>query len=329
MINWFWLAELAFTLAAYVVFDGFDLGVGILSGFARKAEVRDSMIASISPLWDGNGTWLVIAGTILFGAFPVVYSIVLPALYIPLGGMLIGLAMRGVSLEFAHNAERSRQLWHVVLFAGSLLAAFMQGVSVGTYAQGVPVSHLRYAGNGLDWCSPFPLWCGVGLALGYAVLGAAWLVLKGDGDLLAFGRAVVRRLMPTSVLVSASIFALTLILEPRVAGRWLGNPELFALPIACLLAFVGAVGAARHSAPRLPYLLTALSCILLLATLAVSYLPYILPFSLTLAQAAGPATSQWFMFWGAGLFLLPLIVGYTYVVYTVFDGKVSHEQAYH
>ena len=217
MLNWFWFAELAFALVAYVVLGGFDIGVGMLTAFAGSK--RDEMVASISPVWDGNGTWLVIAGTILFGAFPLVYSIALPALYVPLSAMLAGLVMRGVALEFRHKAVSSRWVWDLLLFVGSLLTALTQGICVGTYARGLPVEHLHYAGNGFEWCAVFPVLCGVGLALGYLLLGAGWLVLKGQGDLRYIGQRSMRDLTPLALLVAALILALTLLTEPTVQTR--------------------------------------------------------------------------------------------------------------
>ncbi|MEX3982518.1 cytochrome d ubiquinol oxidase subunit II [Paraburkholderia sp. EG287A] len=329
MLDWFWLAEFAFTLAAYVVLDGFDLGVGILSGIAGSAPAREEMLASISPVWDGNGTWLVIAGTILWGAFPPVYSIVLPALYIPLAAMLFGLIMRGVSIEFSHKAKRSRWVWDALLCVGSIVAAFMQGVAVGSYAQGLPVSALRYVGNGFEWCGAFPLSCGMAVVLGYAVLGAGWLVLKGEGRLQQFGRTAVSRLVPFASLFIASIFVTTLVTHREIEARWLAHPVLFLLPLLSLLAFAGSSSAARAGSARHPYVLAAAGCVLLLLTLAVSLLPYVVPFDLTISEAAAPASTQKFMFWGAGLFVLPLIVAYTYIAYSVFRGKVSHEHGYH
>lgn len=326
MLNWFWVAELAFALIAYVLLDGFDLGVGILTPFAGDA--RDEMIASISPVWDGNGTWLVIAGTILFGAFPSVYSILLPALYVPLSAMLFGLIMRGVAIEFRHKAHRSRWVWDVLLFAGSLLAAFAQGVAVGAYAQGLPVDNLRYVGNGFEWLSPLPLWCGLGLVLGYMLLGAGWLVLKGEGALQRTAGVAISRLAPMAMLVVASILAATLLTENAVKARWLDHPTLFALPVACLLTFLYAPVAARRGG-RASYACVCVGCVSMLLMLAASYLPYIVPFDVTLSAAAAPPASQTFMFWGAGLFVLPLIVLYTFVAYSVFRGKVSNDQTYH
>jgi len=329
MLPWLWLAAFVFSLVAYVVLDGFDLGVGILSGFTRRRALRDEMLSSIAPVWDGNGTWLVIAGTILFGAFPPVYSIMLPALYAPLAGMLTGLIMRGVAIEFSHRAHHSRWVWELMLFAGSLLAAFMQGVSVGTYAQGIPVTDLRYVGNGFEWCSPFPLWCGAGLCFGYAALGAGWLVHKGERDLLAFGRAASSVLAPLIIPVAASVFALTLVMHGGVRARWFTHPVLFIVPALSVFALIAAFATARRGDGPRPCIFTATGFLLLLVTLAACYLPYIIPFEVTIADAAAPPTSQTFMFWGAGLFVLPLIAFYTCVVYSVFRGKTSHDQGYH
>lgn len=328
MLTWFWLAEFAFSMAMYVVLDGFDLGVGVLGGMVG-GSLRDEMVSSISPVWDGNGTWLVVAASILFGAFPVVYSVLLPALYAPLAAMLVGLIGRGVALEFRHAASGTRWIWNVVLCLGSLLAAFMQGVAAGAYAQGLPVVDMKYAGNGLEWLSPFPLWCGLGLVLGYMVLGAAWLVLKGEGKLQQFARSMVGRILPLTLLVAASILVVTLMTHAQVGERWHAHPSLYVLPVLALLAFLGSLFTAKAGATSAPFTLAATGFVLMLLTLAVSYLPYIVPFSLTLSEASAPVSSQEFLFWGAGLFVLPLIVAYTYVAYTVFRGKTRHEHAYH
>jgi len=329
MLQWFWLVVLAFALAVYLALDGFDLGVGILSGLIGDAELRDEMVASISPVWDGNGTWLVTAGTILFGAFPPVFAILLSALYIPLAGMLAGLILRGVALEFRHKAERSRWIWDLLLCAGSLLATFMQGVAVGAYAQGLPVTKMHFSGTGMEWCSSFPLWCGVGLVLGYMLLGAGWLVLKGYGRLSAFGHAAVQALVPMVVLITASILVITLMTQPEIGTRWFSNPILLVLPALGLLSFGGAWVTSRHSAALHPYVFSVLGCVLILLMLVASCLPYVVPFALTLSEAAAPPASQSFMFWGIGLFVLPMVVGYTWVSYSVFRGKVSRDQAYH
>lgn len=330
MLPCFWLAVLALTLALYTVLGGYDIGVGILSGFAgRRSELRDRMAASISPLWDGNGTWLIVAGTVLFGAFPAAYSILLSALYQPLAVMLAGLVLRGVAIEFRPKAVASRWVWDLAFCTGSLLAALMQGVAVGLYAQGVPVAGQEYSGNGHEWLSAFPLGCGVVLALGYALMGASWLALKGEGELLAFARAAVRRLAPLVMLGAALVFVTTVELHPQVAERWVAHPSLLVLPALDLVSLLLAFRSASRPAAPQPFAFIAAASVLLLLSLAVSYVPYLVPFRLTLTDLAAPESSQRFMFWGAGLFALPLVVAYTWVVHAVFRGKVRLEDVYH
>ena len=331
MLAYFWLAVLALSLGLYMVLSGYDIGVGMLSGLASRAGgMRGNMVASISPLGDGNGTWLVIAGTVLFGAFPAAYSILLSALYLPLAGMLAGLVIRGVAIEFRHKAASSRWVWDATLCAGSLLAAVMQGVAIGTYAAGLPVTDLRYAGNGFEWLAPFPLACGAVLALGYALLGAGWLTLKGRDELQAFGTVAVRRLAPVVMLGAAGVFAATLRTHVQVGERWAQHPVLMVLPVLGLASLAHAWRlAARRPAAGHPFAFIAAGSVFMLLTLAGSNLPELIPFGVTLQAAAAPAASLQFMFWGAGLFVLPMVVAYTWVVYAVFSGKSSDEDTYH
>src|ERR1700680_1443213 len=188
----FWAAILAISTLLYVLLDGFDLGVGIISGSAGGHTRRDAMMSAIAPIWDGNETWLVVTGVVLWGAFPVVYATLLSAFYLPLVLMLAGLILRGVAFEFRHRTERWRWLWDASFAGGSLVAAFMQGLTVGALVEGLPIANGHYVGGDLGWLSPFALLCGVGLCIGYALLGACWLVRTCDGD----GRASVSRVLP-------------------------------------------------------------------------------------------------------------------------------------
>src|ERR1700676_4008021 len=178
----FWAAILAISALLYVLLDGFDLGVGILSAGAGSNTRRDAMMTAIAPIWDGNETWLVVTGVVLWGAFPIVYATLLSAFYLPLLLMLAGLILRGVAFEFRHRTERWRWLWDASFVGGSLIAAFMQGLTVGALVEGLPIANGRYAGGGVGGLSPFAVLCGVGLCVGYALLGACWLVRKCEGD---------------------------------------------------------------------------------------------------------------------------------------------------
>src|SRR5580658_10440089 len=181
MIN-FWVSVLALSILLYVLLDGFDLGIGILYGFAREDRTRRAMMSAVAPVWDGNETWLVVSGVVLWGAFPIVYATLFSAFYLPLIFMLAGLILRGVAFEFRENARHLRIVWGLAFCVGSLVAAFMQGVMVGALVEGLPVVHGDYAGGDFSWLSPFAVLCGVGLCLGYSLLGACWLVRKCGGE---------------------------------------------------------------------------------------------------------------------------------------------------
>src|SRR3984885_2705325 len=178
----FWASLLAISILLYVLLDGFDLGVGMLFGFARSEAKRDAMVNAVAPIWDGNETWLVVTGVILWGAFPVVYATLLPAFYLPLLVMLAGLILRGVAFEFRHNAKRMRWIWDWSFAGGSFAAAFIQGMTVGALVEGLPIENGQYTGGDFGWFSPFAVLCGIGLCVGYALLGATWLVRKCEGE---------------------------------------------------------------------------------------------------------------------------------------------------
>jgi cytochrome bd ubiquinol oxidase subunit II len=319
----FWVGVLALTTLLYVLLDGFDLGVGILFGFARSEEARRRMLAAISPVWDGNETWLVLTATILFGAFPRIYATLLSAFYLPLVVMLCALILRGVAFEFRAKALAARWIWDVAFAGGSLVATFIQGMTVGALAAGLPTQDGHYAGGTWGWFSPFACLCGVGLCLGYALLGAGWLVAKGEGVLRERAYAVLPGLTAGVFGFLAIVFVYALALNLRIMDRWLERPYLVVFPaIAAYAAFQLVRGIQSHDDLR-PFRMTALIFGSAFVTLAASFWPYMIPFAVTIDQAAAPASSLDFMFWGAGLVVLPLTLGYTAMVYRVFRGKAA------
>src|SRR5687768_197059 len=178
-----WAVILAFAIYAYVVLDGFDLGIGILAPLARSDDEEETMIEAIAPVWDGNETWLVLGGGGLFAAFPLAYAILMPALYAPVIAMLLALIFRGVAFEFRHRAPAHRRGWTLGFVLGSYVASFAQGVALGTFIQGIEVEGRSYAGGWFDWLTPFSLFTGAALVFGYALLGACFLILKTVGPL--------------------------------------------------------------------------------------------------------------------------------------------------
>jgi cytochrome bd ubiquinol oxidase subunit II len=321
----FWVAILAISTLLYVLLDGFDLGVGIISGAAGGGTRRDAMINAIAPIWDGNETWLVVTGVVLWSAFPIVYATLLSAFYLPLILMLAGLILRGVAFEYRHRTERWRWLWDASFAGGSLVAAFMQGLTVGALVEGLPIADGRYVGGDLGWLSPFALLCGVGLCIGYALLGACWLVRKCHGDVRDSAYRLIPILSLALLLFLVTVFGVALFEHLQVMNRWLDRPYLLVFPaIGVIAAYLLAASLQRRSDVA-PFRLVAVVFAAAFGTLAVSFWPYMIPFSITIEDAAAPHSSLAFMFWGAGLFVFPLMLLYTATNYTVFRGRIRPE----
>jgi cytochrome d ubiquinol oxidase subunit II len=320
---WFWVFVLGLSILLYVLLDGFDLGIGILFGLTRDEAKRRGMMAVVAPVWDGNETWLVVTGVVLWGAFPIVYATLFSAFYLALLLMLAGLILRGVAFEFRYKAERMRPVWDLGFAGGSLVAAFIQGMMVGALVEGLPVANGRYVGGEFGWLSPFALMCGVGLCLGYTLLGACWLVRKSEGELRESAYRLIPHLSIGLLIFLIVVFGYALVEHLRVIDRWLERPYLFVFPaIGAVAAIVLAVSVrTRRDGP--PFYMVSLIFAAAFGTLAISFWPYMIPFSITIAEAAAPHSSLAFMFWGAGLFVFPLMLIYTAISYSVFRGKVA------
>ncbi|MDM9594253.1 cytochrome d ubiquinol oxidase subunit II [Pseudomonas guariconensis] len=327
-----WGVIIAFGLMMYVIMDGFDLGLGILFPLISDSSERDVMMNTVAPVWDGNETWAVLGAAALYGAFPLAYSVILEALYLPLVLVLAGLIFRGVAFEFRFKAHpRKRHLWDKAFIGGSVLATFFQGVAIGTYISGIPVQNRQFAGSALDWLAPFPLFCGVGLILAYALLGSTWLLIKTDGMLESRMRHYSRPLLYLLAMVIVVICAWTAWLHADIAQRWFAGSHWIRSALIAGLAVL-AVGVIqktlrkRHS--HLPFMGVVALVFLGYLGLAISIWPNIVPPSINLWQAAAPLTSQLFALMGA-LFIIPIILAYTFWSYHVFRGKVKAGDAYH
>jgi cytochrome bd ubiquinol oxidase subunit II len=325
----FWAIYLAIALLLYVLLDGFDLGVGILFGAAPNETAKRNMLTSISPVWDGNETWLVISATILWGAFPVVYSTLLSAFYLPMLVMLAALILRGVAFEFRYKSTRLRWVWDCGFIGGSYVASFVQGTAVGAMVQELAIKNGQYVGGSFGWVSGFALLCGVGLCLGYALLGAGWLTYKSADDVRDFAYRIIPRLLICVLIFLAAIFVYSLHLRLSVLQRWLDRPGLVVFPLIGFAAAIGVWLSTKHRQDGIPFMMTAIIFIAAFLTLAMSFLPYMVPFTITIADAAAPHSSLAFMFWGAGVFILPMTVIYTAIVYCVFKGKIDPAARYH
>jgi cytochrome d ubiquinol oxidase subunit II len=316
----FWAAVIAAAIVIYVILDGFDLGVGILFGATRDPALRSGMMDSISPFWDGNETWLVIVGASLFGAFPAVYAVFLPAFYIPVLLLLFGLIFRGVAFEFRHSGQ-ARGLWEWGFTLGSGVAAFVQGAAVGAMIRGIHVVNGQYAGGSFEWLAPLPVLCGIGLMLGYALLGAGWLVLKTEGALQDWAWGRIRGLAATVIVVLGVAFLAAFAERSRTMGELGGRPWGAVFSVLGIAAVFGIFAGVRRRREAWPFVMTVAFFLAAFATLAVMFWPYMIPYTITVASAAAPEASLSFLFWGAGVFVLPVIAIYTGVVYWLFRGK--------
>jgi len=326
-----WAALIGTAVALYVILDGFDLGIGILFPFAEADRERDQMIGSIAPFWDGNETWLVLGGGGLWVVFPRAYAVVMPALYLPVIVMLLGLIFRGVAFEFRTVAATSKKYWTFAFAGGSTLTAFCQGLILGGLIQGIKVENGVFAGGAFDFATPFAFVCGLGVVTGYALLGACWLTMKTEGAVAARARAHAKLLL-IGVLVFTGIVSLwTPLAFPRIAERWFSRPNIFYLwPVPAITALTAYLAWRWLEAGRevRPFIAAIVLFMLGYVGLAISTAPYLVPPSVTLWDAAAAPASQVFMLLGT-LPLLPIILIYTGLVYYLFRGKVREGEGYH
>jgi cytochrome d ubiquinol oxidase subunit II len=327
-----WTLIIGFGLMMYVLLDGFDLGIGILFPFIQEKEERDVMMNTVAPVWDGNETWLVMGGAALLAAFPLAYSVILSALYLPLIFMLIGLILRGVAFEFRFKADdHHRHWWDKAFIGGSYLATFCQGVAMGAFINGFEVVDNHFAGGTWDWLTPFSLFTGVSLLVAYALLGSTWLLFKTEGRLQKDMRTLTRPITMLLLAVMAGISIWSPLAHPAIADRWFTMPYLLyfsPVPILVVLMAVGLVRSLNRRAEYAPFLFTLGLLFMGYSGLLISLWPYIIPPSITIHEAAAPEASQLFTLVGA-VFILPFILGYTLWSYYVFRGKVRIGDGYH
>jgi len=326
-----WAGLIAFAVLMYVVMDGFDLGIGILFPFVKGERHRDVMMNSVAPVWDGNETWLVLGGGGLYAVFPLAYSVLLTAFYAPLIAMLLALIFRGVAFEFRFRDPNHKPHWDLSFAGGSILAAFFQGLILGTFIQGIEIAGRGYGGGWFDWLTPFSLFCGLALVLGYALLGAGWLVMKTADDLQARAYRLMRPLGAAVVAAIAVVSLWTPLLNDEIARRWFSWPNIAYLSPVPILVAVTAFALWRAIVRRReyqPFLLALALFLLSYAGLGISLFPHVIPPDVTLWEAAAPPESLAFLLVGA-LVLLPIILGYTGYAYWIFRGKVRPDEGYH
>ncbi len=326
-----WTTILALAVFFYVALDGFDLGVGMLYNFAPDRNARGLVMNSIAPIWDGNETWLILGSLGLLAAFPVAFAIIIPAVYFPILMMLLALIFRGLAFEFRYRDAEHRTFWDYGFAAGSALAAFAQGLVLGTFIQGFNVQGREFVGSSLDCFTPFSVFCGIALIFGYALLGAGWLVIKTEGALQDWARALGRRCLIGTVVGIVVVSLWTPAIEPNIAARWFSWPNIgYLAPVPLITA--GLIWYAWHSLNSRseygPFFAALGLFVMSYLGIAISLWPMIVPGHFTLRQAEASPSTQAFLLIGT-LFLLPIILVYTAWSYWVFRGKVRADIGYH
>jgi cytochrome d ubiquinol oxidase subunit II len=325
-----WAFIIAFAVFAYVVMDGFDLGIGILFPTFAVGRERDRAMNSIAPVWDGNETWLVLGGGGLFAAFPLAYAVILPATYPLIIAMLLGLVFRGVAFEFRWRDPAHRGFWDGAFTGGSFVAALAQGMTLGALLQGIEVEGRAYAGSWWDWLTPYTLLTGLGTVAGYALLGSTWLIWKLDGDEQAHARKLAVRAAIATIVLMGAVSLYNIGLNAEYAARWLTAPEIYwvaPVPIVTAIVAVSMLRAITRDRNSKPFWLGIALFFLGMSGLGVTIWPYVVPPGVTIWDAAAPEKSQVFMLIGVAI-TMPLIIGYTAWAYWVFRGKVADE-GYH
>jgi len=326
-----WAFIIAFAVFVYIVMDGFDLGLGILFPFFPEKADRDVIMNSVAPVWDGNETWLVLGGGGLMAAFPLAYAVLMPALYTPVIAMLVGLIFRGVAFEFRWRSQRERNRWDLAFSGGSMVAALAQGIALGAILQGVQVDGRQYAGGWWDWLTPFSILTGVSLVIGYALLGATWLIMKTEGTLRDKAYQMSWVLLVAMLGAIGAVSIATPFLHIQYTQRWFSWPNIILtapVPIAVAGVTVLLLRSLANKYDHQPFFLTLMLFLLSYAGLGISMYPYIVPQSITIWEAASPPNSQLFMLVGVAI-LIPLILIYTGWAYWVFRGKVRAGSGYH
>jgi cytochrome bd ubiquinol oxidase subunit II len=319
-----WTTILAVGVFFYVALDGFDLGVGMLYNFAPDRRARDLVMNSIAPIWDGNETWLILGSVGLLAAFPVAFAIIIPAVYFPILLMLLALIFRGVAFEFRYRDAEHRTFWDHGFAAGSAIAAFAQGVILGAFVQGFNVQGRQFVGGSFDCFTPFSGFTGVALTFGYGLLGAGWLIIKTEGNLQDWARALGRYCLIGVTLAVAAVSLWTPFIDPHIAARWFSWPNIVLLapvPLITAALVVYAWRSLNNRSEYAPFIAALGLFVMSYLGIAISLWPMIVPGHFTLEQAAASPSTQAFLLIGT-LVLLPVVLLYTAWSYWVFRGKV-------
>jgi cytochrome d ubiquinol oxidase subunit II len=325
-----WAGLVGFAMILYVLLDGISLGVGLLFPAAAGENERTTLMATISPVWDANQTWLVFGGAAIFAAFPVLFGVLASALYIPLMTFIMGLIFRGVAFGFRADAARKKP-WDRAFFWGSLVAVLSQGIMLGAMLTGIKVSGREFAGSPMDWLNPFSVIVGIALIPGYIMLASCYLIIKTTGPIQeqSYKHAFWSALAVLFFMAVVTVW--TPYHYPLVWKHWFAPPRIYfvwCFPLLGLIAsykLLRSLKAAREIAPLAAAVGLFLSGYFGLMT---SLYPYAIPPAITIWDAAAQRETLLFILWGA-IIVLPVVIGYVVYSYSVFRGKVGSDEGYH
>ncbi len=322
-----WFVILALFLFLYVMLDGFDLGVGILSLTSSDEKRRTILMTSLGNIWDANETWLVLMGGALFGAFPLAYSTILSALYIPIFLMIFGLIFRAVAFEFREHSDR-KLLWNFAFGIGSFIAALGQGFALGSVIEGIAVDQTgHFIGSTWDWLDWRSLLVALTLIQGYVLIGSTYLILKTDGELQKTHFRTAKIATITTFIGATLITIATPIVYEAARTR------LFSQPLIYIFAMIPVLGVVlvwllwtslNREEENTPLIWTILIFLLTFIGLGLIVFPYIIPTQITIYQAAASPSALVFMLIFIG-FLIPIMLFYNIYNYVVFRGKVVED----
>lgn len=316
---------LGFIIIMYVILDGFDLGIGILFPFTSSEQERDTMMNSVAPVWDGNETWLVFGGAMLYGAFPKVYGLLLPILYMPIMLMLVALIFRGVSFEFRFKAKKTKIIWNWAFSISSVAATFFQGVILGAFVQGFSIDVSSMSINDPDWLTPFSLCTGIALVCGYALLGATWMIIKSTGRLQ---RKMIHQARGLLVLVGMFLIFVSIwtpLHSEEVFQRWYTFPNfilLSPLPFFAAVSIYQVWQSLNTGSEYKPFIFSIVIFLCAYIGIGLSVYPYLIPHQMTIWDAAAPDSTLRFILVGV-IIMLPILLAYTLYAYYLFRGKTS------
>ena len=322
-----WFFIIGMMLFLYVVLDGFDLGVGILSLVTKNDEHRAIMMTSLESIWDANESWLVLLGGSLFGAFPLVFAVTLQSLYVPVMIMLFALIFRGVAFEFRHYARRKTP-WNLAFGVSSLVASLAQGIAFGGLISGLGITEGDYQGNVWGWFTPFSALVALGVVTGYILLGATYLMIKTEGAIQrisirqSYIAGVLEVIIMMAVVICASKFS------PYFAARWADNSTGYYLNfflILAVFAFIMLMLALRRGFELRSFFWSVIISLAAFTAVTIGYYPFMIPDSIVLTHAASSSKTLIFMLSGIG-FLIPVMLIYSGYQYLVFRGKVKMDE---